>query len=192
MSPPRLIFLFGPAASGKLTVAKELAALTGLSLFHNHLTVDLLLSLFPFGSAPFVAHRERIWLELMGAAVADGTSLIFTFNPERTVDPDFPRRLADVVQRAGGRVSFVQVRCAEAVVEQRMEAASRRHGRKLSSLPLYQELRAAGAFDFPPIAADFEIETTTTPPAEAAARVAMALGLASAQVVTETDGKSGG
>ena len=192
MSPPRLIFLFGPAASGKLTVAKELAALTGLSLFHNHLTVDLLLSLFPFGSAPFVAHRERIWLELMGAAVADGTSLIFTFNPERTVDPDFPRRLADVVQRAGGRVSFVQVRCTEAVVEQRMEAASRRQGRKLASLPLYQELRAVGAFDFPSIAADFEIETTTTPPAEAAARVAMALGLASAQMVTETDGNSGG
>lgn len=46
----RLVFIHGPAASGKLTVAKELAALTGYPLFHNHLIVDALLAVFPFGS----------------------------------------------------------------------------------------------------------------------------------------------
>jgi cytidylate kinase len=36
----RLIFLHGPAASGKLTVARAIAARTGLPVFHNHLAVD--------------------------------------------------------------------------------------------------------------------------------------------------------
>jgi hypothetical protein len=42
----RLVFIYGIPATGKLTVAQELAKRTGYSLFHNHLVVDLLLSLF--------------------------------------------------------------------------------------------------------------------------------------------------
>ena len=50
----KLLFLHGAPAVGKLTVARDLAALTGLRLFHNHLTVDLVSSLFAFGSEPFI------------------------------------------------------------------------------------------------------------------------------------------
>ena len=31
----KLVFIYGPPAVGKLTVAKELAALTGFKVFHN-------------------------------------------------------------------------------------------------------------------------------------------------------------
>jgi shikimate kinase len=54
----KLVFLHGPAASGKLTIGRELAALTGLPLFHNHLVVDAVASVFPFGSQRFVKLRE--------------------------------------------------------------------------------------------------------------------------------------
>jgi len=40
-----LLFIYGPAAVGKLTVARELAKLTGFRLFHNHLTVDAVMAL---------------------------------------------------------------------------------------------------------------------------------------------------
>ncbi len=49
----KLIFVHGPAACGKLTIAKEVAPSTGLRLFHNHLTVDLVGSFFEFGSESF-------------------------------------------------------------------------------------------------------------------------------------------
>ena len=48
----QLVFIHGAPAVGKLTVARELAALTGFRLFHNHLTVDLAGSVF---SASFPA-----------------------------------------------------------------------------------------------------------------------------------------
>lgn len=39
----KLVFIYGMPAAGKLTVAKELAGLSGYKLFHNHQVVDLLL-----------------------------------------------------------------------------------------------------------------------------------------------------
>jgi hypothetical protein len=44
-----LVFLHGPAASGKLTVARALEAAVGFPVFHNHLVVDLLTTVFPPG-----------------------------------------------------------------------------------------------------------------------------------------------
>jgi tRNA uridine 5-carbamoylmethylation protein Kti12 len=58
----RLVFIYGLPATGKLTVARELSSLTGFRLFHNHLAVDLLLSLFDFESEPFVALRAGLVL----------------------------------------------------------------------------------------------------------------------------------
>ena len=60
-----LLFLHGPPATGKLTVARELAALTGWELFHNHLVVDAVLRDHPFGTPGFdnyhlaVTHRDH-------------------------------------------------------------------------------------------------------------------------------------
>ena len=56
----KLIFLHGLPGVGKLTVARQLAALTGFKLFHNHLTVDLVTSVFEFGSEPLSCEENRI------------------------------------------------------------------------------------------------------------------------------------
>ena len=86
----RLVFIHGPAASGKLTVARELAARTGLSLFHNHLVVDALLAVFPFGSPGFVLLRETMWMDVFRAAAAEGRSLsrALIFRAHRFSVPD--------------------------------------------------------------------------------------------------------
>lgn len=51
--PPPLVFVVGPPAVGKMTVGRELAARTGLVLFHNHHTIDLVLRFFPYGTPPY-------------------------------------------------------------------------------------------------------------------------------------------
>jgi hypothetical protein len=42
-----LVFIYEPVASGKLTIARELAGRTGLPLFHNHSAVDAVETAFP-------------------------------------------------------------------------------------------------------------------------------------------------
>ena len=49
----KLIFLHGPPASGKFTIAEELVAQFGWKNFHNHLTIDVAKALFEFGTDPF-------------------------------------------------------------------------------------------------------------------------------------------
>ena len=164
----KLVFLHGPPAVGKLTIARELAALTGFRLFHNHLTVDLVSSLFPFGSEPFILLREQIWLAAFAEAARNNVSLIFTFNPERTVRERFVQETIDVVEAAGGQVIFVELTCAEEELERRIEDASRKEFGKLASVEQYRSLQDAGAFQFPKLPNGLSLDTTNLQPAESA------------------------
>lgn len=172
----KLVFLHGPVACGKLTVASELADRTGWRLFHNHLTVDLVTALFDFGSPPFARLREAIWLEAFAEAARAGESLIFTFAPEGTVDGSFPTRAADLVRSLGGEVVFIELACPEEEIERRIQNASRARFGKLCSLPEYRRLREAGAFDFPQLPAPLlRLDTSAMAPDDAAARIAAVL-----------------
>ena len=37
----KLVWLIGPHAVGKMTVGQELAKMTDLNLFHNHMSIEL-------------------------------------------------------------------------------------------------------------------------------------------------------
>lgn len=96
-----LVFLHGAAAAGKLTVGRALAGRLNYGLFHNHLVVDTLTSVFTFGSRPFVKLREQFWLATFEEAAAADASVIFTFIPEPSVRPGFPERARRTVENGG-------------------------------------------------------------------------------------------
>jgi hypothetical protein len=173
----QLIFIHGPGAVGKLTVARELAKLTGFGLFHNHLVVDALLAVFEFGSPPFVRLREPMWLSVFAEAAKADRSLIFTFAPENTVSNGFAPAATQAVISAGGRVRFVQLTCSVEEQERRIENPSRAEFRKLNSLELARQLRAAGADAYPPLPAELVVDTGALSAEAAAARIKDALGV---------------
>ncbi len=76
----KFIVIFGPPAVGKMTVSYELAQLTGFRLFHNHMTIDLVLNFFDFDQPQFHTlvseFRRRVFEEV---ASSDLEGLIFTF-----------------------------------------------------------------------------------------------------------------
>ena len=49
----KLLFLFGDAAVGKMTVGQELAKITDLRLFHNHMTIEPVIFESFDGEIPF-------------------------------------------------------------------------------------------------------------------------------------------
>lgn len=174
----QLVFLHGPPAAGKLTIARQIAALTGFAVFHNHLVVDAVAAVFPFGTEAFVRLRERFWLEVLGEAAAAGRSLIFTFAPEPTVTPGFPERAAQAVTAAGGRMDFVRLTLSEAEQERRLVDPGRAAFGKLRSPELLRRLRvdmAASEAAMP--ASVLTIDTGAVPPDAAARLVVSTLGL---------------
>jgi len=163
----RLLFLHGVAAAGKLTTARELSARLNYPVFHNHLVVDLLTEMFPFGSPPFVRLREEFWLSVFGAAAESGPSLIFTFAPEATVTPGFPGRARTVVQAGGGWVHFVRLKVSSAEQDQRIGNPDRREFHKLTDLAALRHHRESGALaEQPPF--DLEIDTDHSRPGQTA------------------------
>lgn len=107
-----LVCIFGPPAVGKMTVGHELARLTGFRLFHNHMTVDPVLDIFPFGSPPFTRLVDEFRRRIIEEAVAaDLPGLVFTFvwGLESAGDRDTIASYVDIVERGGGRVSFVEL-----------------------------------------------------------------------------------
>lgn len=167
----QLIFIYGPVGAGKLTIGRELARLTELPLFHNHLVVDAVSAIFPFGSEPFIRLREQMWLDVFREAAAAGQSLIFTFAPECTVQADFPQHAIAAVEQHGGRVCFVRLLCSEAEIERRIEEPSRKPFGKLASVAQYRTLKFAGAFEFPALPEDLILDTGRLSPDEAAAAI---------------------
>lgn len=72
------IIIFGPQAVGKMTVGEELAKKTGLKLFHNHMTIDLVLQFFSWeeGGDLIRDFRDQI---LNRMAISKQPGLIFTY-----------------------------------------------------------------------------------------------------------------
>jgi hypothetical protein len=175
----RLIFIYGIPATGKLTVARELAVITGFQVFHNHLAVDLLLSVFEFGSKPFVELREEIWLSIFRQAAENLLpGLIFTFAPEATVRPSFIPATLKTVGESGGAVDFVELTCPVAELKRRIPDPSRLHYKKLNSVAVFEQLHADGSFHaFPMPQPRLAIDTSTCTPARAALQIARTLEL---------------
>lgn len=122
----KLVFIYGPPAAGKLTVAKELQRLTGFKLFHNHSVIDLISFLFKWGSDDFYELCYKMYLTVFEAAAKSKTSLIFTFCYARQEKQDnaFVRAaLASV--KPHGTVCFVHLYCDKAELYKRVKGASR-------------------------------------------------------------------
>jgi AAA domain len=140
---PMLVVLVGPPAVGKMTVGHALAARTGLRLFHNHHTIDLVLRFFPFGTPPFQRlvgeFRRRIFEEV---AASELPGLVFTYvwafddpRDEAAVDG-----WSAIFRARGGRVVFAELEATQAERLRRNETELR-----LTEKPFKRDLVASRA-----------------------------------------------
>jgi hypothetical protein len=169
----KLVFIYGRPAVGKLTVARALAAQTGGRLFHNHLAVNLALSMYDFGTPEFIAYRELLWNDAFRRAREGRIPLlIFTFNPENTVSQRFVDGLLSDYAAEESEVIPVELVASEATIEARLGSESRRRDGKALDVAMYRELRARGSFETPAMPSPkLRLDTEKLSSAEAAAKI---------------------
>lgn len=72
----KLVLIIGSGAVGKMTVGQELMKITGLRLFHNHMTIEPVIDVFGYFNAPVIIKmRELIFEEFLKT---DNEGMIFT------------------------------------------------------------------------------------------------------------------
>jgi hypothetical protein len=146
---PTLVYIYGPPAVGKLTVAERLSARTGWPLFHNHLSVNAIRPIFEFGSKSFTDVLRRLRLDVIHTAMGEGMTLIFTNNSawggsegrERFVE--FAAAAREAAEASGGRTQFVRLAAPAAVLEKRLANPSRQQLEKLLDVMRLRELLAS-------------------------------------------------
>jgi adenylate kinase family enzyme len=116
----KLVLIFGPQAVGKMTVGQELAKITDLKLFHNHMTIDLVSHFFDYSSKEgkrlVNLFRQEIFEEV---SKSDLEGMIFTFVWAFNLDSDwdYVNNLSQLFESRGGTVYLVEL---EADLEERL------------------------------------------------------------------------
>lgn len=165
-----LLFLYGPPAAGKLTVAREVERLTGFRVFHNHLTIDLAREIFAQRDAAFGELVERLRLDCVEAAAKANVSTIFTFVYGAGSDDAFVASVVEAVERHGGRVAFVQLLPSRERLRERVEATSRLSTSKLKAWERLEPLLDEHDLETP-LPNSLSIDNSDLPPDKAAAQI---------------------
>lgn len=157
----KLVVIYGAPGVGKFTTAKALAALTGYRLFHNHLTFDLVKSVFDFPSPPFFELAEKIRLVTFDAAArTDVPGVVFTFAYACPDDDGFVERIIQTVESRGGELAFVRLYCDRATHEQRVLAADRKDFGKIVSVEALRGALKRWNFGTVPFRESLEIDNS--------------------------------
>jgi hypothetical protein len=160
-----LVLLYGPPGVGKLTVAKELARLTGYKLFHNHLSLNASWAVFDPHSRSFAYVLDGIRDLVFSEAARAGIDMIFTCVYHAEVNDDYVDRIHDLVQREEGRVCLVRLTCEMSILEQRVVGDGRTEMGKVDSVESERWFfEKYGPFPAIPQRRSLEIDNTDLPP----------------------------
>lgn len=133
-----LIFIYGPPAVGKLTVAQELSKLTGYKVFHNHVVIDAVSELIPIAEKNFFKITDEINSKLIEAVAEYGCKgLIFTMvyakSPGEKKLPIFVKKVKQIIKKHEGKLYFVKLICDKKIILERVKEESRKKYKKFSS-----------------------------------------------------------
>ena len=141
----KLVFIIGDAAVGKMTVGRELEKLTGLKLFHNHMTIEPVIELL--GS-----YRPHVIFELReaifkGFAATDNYGMIFTMmmDFDSREDWDYLDHIKSIFEPYGTEFYYVEliapqeVRLERNVTEERLRYKPSKRDTEVSNLRLLRD-----------------------------------------------------
>jgi shikimate kinase len=129
----KLVFLYGPPAAGKLTIARALEKETGLALFDNHQANNMVARFFPFATPPFFRASNRVRLLMLEEALKENIpGVIMTFAYVQGVDDPFLEEMKELLERYGGELISVRLLCSREELRKRVATEERKAYQKLA------------------------------------------------------------
>ena len=170
----KLLFLFGNAAVGKMTVGQELAQRTGLRLFHNHIMIEPVLEVFGFFQAAAIRRLRDVIFEEFAASDAKGMIFTFMWAYIEHVKEIFLQRNKDTEFYYAELVASQEVRLQRNVTENRLRHKPSKRNLEASMRRLMDDderFRLESREGEIPFEKYIKLDNTELSPAEAAARI---------------------
>jgi DNA repair photolyase len=118
-----------------------LAKLTGFKLFHNHVSIQFVQSIFEFGTKTFWRLTGKYRMEMLEAAAKEGIDTIVTFVYSKSEEDDgFVKQVVQRVRAHGGQVQFVRLYCNREELARRVKASQRKRMGKVNTEKMLRDL----------------------------------------------------
>ncbi len=105
----KLVIIFGDIAVGKMTVGQELAKITALRLFHNHITIESVIEVFGYYDGKTISRLREVFFEEFSKS--DNYGMIFTYvwAFDHQSDWDYIKYVSDIFSKQGSEVYYVEL-----------------------------------------------------------------------------------
>ena len=121
----KLLFLFGDAAVGKMTVGQELMKITALRLFHNHMTIEPVIKIFGQYRISTILRLREVVLEDFAASDCYGMIFTFMWAFDQQSDWDYVAHVCDIFKRQNADIYYAELGAPQEVRLQRNATENR-------------------------------------------------------------------
>ncbi len=163
----KLIFIYGPPAAGKLTVAEQLAKKTRIALFHNHVSRNLVLDIYMKDILSHYSLVDKIREEVF----ENNTDLIFTFVYGGSFDDKIVKSYTKSIEENGGEVLFVELTANREDLLKRVGSESRKHNKKLTDSEKLKQITEDMSIYSITFVESLKINTSELNPEQAASKI---------------------
>ena len=143
---PVVVFIYGPMAVGKLTVATILSKKLGYKLSHNHLLNNFVSAVFTYKTPQYYAMTERLRDDLLENATRAKINLVTThcyahnfISTTGLSDPKYVQTLEKKLTKLGARFLPVHLKASNKELLNRVSNNSRKQFRKLTDKKIMRE-----------------------------------------------------
>ena len=105
----KLVFIIGSGAVGKMTVGQELARLTGLRLFHNHMTIEPVIQIFGYYDGKTVTELREAIFRNFAASSNDGMIFTYMWAFDQQADWDYIEHVKEIFRPYGTEFYCVEL-----------------------------------------------------------------------------------
>ena len=136
----KLVYIYGLPAVGKLTVAEKLSEITGIPLFHNHLSRDIVKDIYGDNLGSHYDLVDSIRTEVLTYCAKNNTDLIFTYVYAGREDDANVQHFMRCIEDNGGKVHFIELIAEKEDLINRVDSESRKRFKKLTDRKIMQEI----------------------------------------------------
>ncbi len=121
----KLVIIFGDIAVGKMTVGQELARITDLRLFHNHVTIEPVIEVFGYFDGTTIKRLRQVFFEEFSKS--DNYGMIFTYvwAFDHKGDWDYIKYVSDLFTEQGAEVYYVELVASQEIRLKRNKTENR-------------------------------------------------------------------
>lgn len=151
---PKAIFIYGPAAVGKYTVANLLCEKLNYKLVHNHALIDAVKVIFDRGTENYYKTIHNLRIKFFEQIASVGANIVITHCYSNNFvnfavgvsDPEYVLSVKKIFEDAGMEICFVHLKADYEALSHRVVSESRK-GKKLCDVDDLKEFMKGHDFE---------------------------------------------